>query len=138
METGEDEEDTIAKVVPKSEIHKHEERAEIFVASSVASLVFSAITFIIKDSLYLPLGLITTLLMLAQGFLGYRTGQSGGDLVYGWDAPRAYTVQEQVKVEAEPQGILPTPGMNTSESENPIDEAEEDELSEEEPDKEED
>ena len=119
MSLGEDEEEVVEKVVGKEALHRHEEHAEMFVASSVASTVFSATVLLVKLNAKFPLMLVSFILMLGQLFLGVRSGQSGGALVYVHKAAEAYSQNESA---GEPQGLLPTPGMNTSESEYPQDE----------------
>lgn len=119
LETGETEEHTVEKVVSKDLIHDHEEAAEIFVGSTVLALVLSIGVFFIRKEFQLPIKLGIALLGLLSCFLAYRTGTLGGELVYKHGAGSAYQIDENG-----PQGILPTPGMNTSESSSPTDENE--------------
>jgi len=86
LETGETDEKIAAKVVSKSLIHEHEEKAEIFVGVTVLALVVSVAAFFIKKDLqfYLQLGVV--ILSLVACFLAYRTGESGGELVYRYGA----------------------------------------------------
>lgn len=119
MSLGENEEEIVEKVVGKEALHRHEEHAEMFVASTVAATVFSATVLFVKTSAQFPLTLVSFIFMLGQLFLGIRTGQSGGALVYVHKAAEAYS---QGKSSHGPQSLLPTPGMNTSESEHPDDE----------------
>lgn len=119
MSLGENEEEIVEKVVGKEALHHHEEHAEMFVAATVAASVFSATVLFVKTSAQFPLMLVSFILMLGQLFLGVRSGQSGGALVYVHKAAEAYS---QNRLSQEPQGLLPTPGMNTSESEHPEDE----------------
>ena len=119
LETGETEEDTVEKVLSKDLIHDHEEAAEIFVGSTVLALVLSIGVFFIRKEFQLPIKLGIALIGLVSCYLAYRTGHLGGELVYKHGAGSAYQTDEK-----SPQGILPTPGMNTSESNSPTDENE--------------
>jgi uncharacterized membrane protein len=109
LESGENEEDVVEKVVSKKLIHEHEEAAEIFVGSAVISLVLSvAVFFIRKDIGFLiKMGIVFT--SLVSCFLAYRTGKFGGELVYKHGAASAYSEDGASR-------LLPTPGINTSES----------------------
>lgn len=117
LETGETEEHTVEKVVAKSIIHEHEEAAEIFVGSTVLALVLSIGAFFIRKEIGFPVKLGIAALTLVSCYLAYRTGLLGGELVYKHGAASAYT-------ESSEQGLLPTPGMNTSESASPAEENE--------------
>ena len=97
METGEDEEKVVEKVVGKKHLHDHEERAEMFVAFSVAASVLAIATLMIKPALQVYLMVTTLLLMLGQTGLAWRTGASGGELVYVHQAARAYQVSTPVE-----------------------------------------
>lgn len=116
LESGEDEEHQVAKVVSKKLIHEHEEAAEVFVGASVLVLVLSIGAFFLRNEFSFPFKLGVAALSLIACFLAYRTGKLGGELVYLHGAPNAYLES--------PQGILPTPGMNTSESPYPVNENE--------------
>lgn len=96
METGEDEEKVVEKVVGKKNLHDHEERAEMFVAFSVAASVLAIVAVLIKASVQLYVMLATLLLMIGQAGLAWRTGASGGELVYVHQAPSAYQVSTPV------------------------------------------
>lgn len=117
LETGETEEDRVEKVVSKKFIHEHEEAAEIFVGVSVLALVLSIGVFFLKKESAFPIHMVIVGLSLISGFLAYRTGELGGELVYVHGAADAYT-------QVESEGLLPTPGKNTSESPMPIEENE--------------
>ena len=119
MESGEEAEDVVEKVLDKKLIHEHEERAEIFVGSTVVSLVLSVAAFFLRKEFQFILKLAVCLISLVSGFLVYRTGESGGELVYRYGAASAYASQDKMS-----QGLLPTPGANTSESPMPTDENE--------------
>lgn len=120
LETGETEEHTVEKVVSKDLIHDHEEAAEIFVGSTVLALVLSIGVFFIRKEFQFPIKLGIALIGLVSCYLAYKTGTLGGELVYKHGAASAYGNHD----DNVPQGILPTPGMNTSESQMPADENE--------------
>ncbi|MGE3608707.1 MAG: DUF2231 domain-containing protein [Bacteriovoracaceae bacterium] len=117
LESGEEEEERVEKVVDEKFIEEHEEAAEIFVGSAVIALVISIAAFFIRKEYQFHLQILMAIVALVSCFLAARTGQLGGRLVYIYGAPLAY------KQEA-PQGILPTPGLNTSESSTPKEENE--------------
>jgi uncharacterized membrane protein len=117
LETGEVEEERVEGFVPKKLIHAHEEAGEIFVASTVIGLVLSIAAFFVRKEIGHPLKLSIALISVISSFLAYRTGELGGELVYKHDAGSSTYY-------GEPQGILPTPGMNTSESPFPVNEEE--------------
>lgn len=116
LETGETEEHAVEKVVNKDYIHEHEEAGEIFVGSAVLSLVLSIGVFFIRKELQFPIKLGIAVIGIISGFLAWRAGQLGGELVYKHGAASAYGHVE------ESNGLLPTPGQQTSES--PADENE--------------
>ena len=118
LETGENEEHLVEKVVSKKLIHEHEEAAEIFVGVSVIALVLSIGTFFLRKELGFRVQMVVALISLVAGYLAYRTGLLGGELVYKHGAAEAYTI------EAPAEGLLPTPGQNTSESPFPENENE--------------
>lgn len=107
LETGETEEHRVEKFVTKDLIHDHENAAEIFVGTSVLVLVFSVAAFFLRKELGFTVKMLIAGLSLVSCFTAYRAGKLGGELVYIHGA--AQTMDE-------PSGLLPTPGMNTSES----------------------
>jgi uncharacterized membrane protein len=117
LETGETEEHNVEKVVSKKIIHEHEEAAEVFVGVSVLALVLSIGAFFVRKDLGFKVKIAIAGVTIVSSYLAFRTGELGGELVYKHGAARAYEA-------AEPMGILPTPGMNTSESPYPVDENE--------------
>lgn len=116
METGEDEEEQVERVVAKKIIHEHEEAAEVFVGSMVVALVLSIAAFFLRKDVQFLLQLGIFVIGLVSCYLVYQVGETGGEMVYRHGAASAY-LQEG------PQGILPTPGMNTSESPLPDNES---------------
>lgn len=113
LETGETEEHTVEKVVSKKLIHQHEEAAEIFVGSAVLTLVLSIGVFFIRKELQFPVKVGIAIFGLISCYLAYKTSGLGGELVYKHGAASAYLIDESG------HGILPTPGLNTSESDAP-------------------
>jgi uncharacterized membrane protein len=118
LESGEAEEDKVEKVVGKKLIHEHEEAAEIFVGSTVLVLVLSIAVFFIRKDIGFAIKLGISGLGLISCYLAYQTGHLGGELVYEHGAASAYIEEHEA------QGILPTPGLQTSESINPTDDNE--------------
>ena len=116
LETGETEEDVVEKIVDEHYIHEHEEAAEIFVGFSVVTLVLGIGAFFIRKEFQFRLQLLVAVTSVLLVWLGYRAGRLGGELVYRHGAARAYT-------EIAPAELLPTPDMNTSESEIPVNES---------------
>jgi uncharacterized membrane protein len=110
LETGETEEHAVEKVVSKDYIHEHEEAAEIFVGSTVLALVLSVAVFFIRKEFQFPIKLSIAAIGLISCYLAYRTGVLGGELVYKHGAASAYGHVE------DSNGLLPTPGLKTSES----------------------
>lgn len=111
LETGETEEHSVEKIVGKEYVQEHEKAAEIFVGSSVLVLVFSVAAFFLRKELGFPIKLFIAFLSLISAFTGYRTGKLGGELVYVHGAAQAHLSDDSGQ-----QGILPTPGLQTSES----------------------
>jgi uncharacterized membrane protein len=118
LETGENEEHAVEKVLDKKYIQAHEESAEIFVGFTVLALVLSVGTYFLRTELQFVAQLVICAVTLISAYFAYNTGSLGGELVYRHGAAEAYTHKETSLNEA-PQGILPTPGMNTSESPMP-------------------
>lgn len=117
LETGETEEERVEKVVAREFIHEHEEAAEVFVGSAVITLVLSIAAFFIRKEIGFPLKLGIATLTVLSAYLAYRAGSMGGELVYKHGAGSAYMTEDAQ------HGILPTPGMNTSESHSEVNES---------------
>lgn len=90
LETGEDEEDRVERVVVESAIHGHEEAAERF-------LVLSGVLFLVSAGGLLPrtagqaARIVATAGAVALVASAVQVGHSGGELVYKYDAGRAYS-----------------------------------------------
>lgn len=120
MEAGEQEEMLVERVTGKLPIEDHEEMAEMLVAGAVVATALTVVGHLIKPGFrfYMQLGCV--LAMLANVWLAWRTGASGGALVYKFGAANAYISAQNLNGEANAaSGLLPTPGQNTSESEHP-------------------
>ncbi len=92
LRTGQAEEDRVERVVAEKVIEAHEEAAEAFVWGAGAILLLSAAAALVRREetarAAAAAATIGTLLVL---FLGYRTGEAGGRLVYQHGAASAYT-----------------------------------------------
>jgi uncharacterized membrane protein len=90
--TGENEEDTVERVVAEEPIHEHEEAAEAFMLASWFVLALAA-----AGALPGRLGRVgrvaTLLASLVLAFLGWRVGDLGGKLAYQEGAAAAYANQ---------------------------------------------
>jgi uncharacterized membrane protein len=91
LETGENEEDRVERVVAEKLIDAHAEAAEAFVWGAGAILLLHLAVVAIRDEktarAAASAATLGTLLVL---FLGYRTGEAGGALVYRHGAASAY------------------------------------------------
>jgi hypothetical protein len=121
LETGENEEDTVAKIVDKDLIGEHEKYAEIFVGVTVVATAISIVAFFLQTNIQFYAQLANVIILVVAAFFAYETGEHGGDLVYKYGATRAYELNLSNDVQ---MNILPTPGMNTSESPMPVEENE--------------
>lgn len=93
LETGEDEEHTVERVLSESLIENHEERAEVFMVATVVALVISLGLAAPWLPSMLPMKVVVGAVLLGQVALlalGYRVGHSGGELVYVHGAAQAY------------------------------------------------
>ena len=91
LRTGEAEEERVEKVVAERLIEAHEEAAEVFVWGSGAVLLLALGALAVRDERKArAIALAATAGTLVVLFLGYRTGQAGGELVYQHGAASAY------------------------------------------------
>lgn len=118
METGEDDEKIVKTVVEKKYIHEHEEAAEKYVGVTVLTLALSVAVYFLAPALQFPIRLGILALSLLACYFAYNAAHRGGELVYVHGAADAYDLENKDEPLDE-EGILPTPGMNTSESEYP-------------------
>ncbi len=95
LETGEEEEHKVERVIAESVIEKHEEKAEAFMIGTVVVFIMSlSILLPVANTLTKPIIgvlLVGQLVLLA---LGYRVGHSGGELVYVHGAAQAYVTDQ--------------------------------------------
>lgn len=91
MRSGEGDEEQVEKVVSGKIIHEHEEAAEVFTwaaAGIFAVMIGAAVTASKRPGL--PLAAVAAVGTLGVAWLGYRTGQAGGELVYQHGAAQAF------------------------------------------------
>jgi len=93
VETGEDEEDAVEEVVDGDFIHEHEERAELFRNLAVLTLLIG-FGGLARGKLGAFSRGAGTGMAFALAVLAWRTGESGGDLVYQHGAAGAYVEAE--------------------------------------------
>ncbi|MCB9735068.1 MAG: hypothetical protein H6745_20970 [Deltaproteobacteria bacterium] len=95
MQTGEGAEHEVKGVVPRAAIHEHEEHAETFVWVGVGALVVAIAALgsqiARKEAAARALALAFAVATLVVAFLGFRTGEAGGELVYVHNAGSAYS-----------------------------------------------
>lgn len=118
METGENEEKIVKTVVEKKYIHEHEEAAEKYVGVTVLTLALSVAVYFLAPALQFPIRLGIFALSLLACYFAYDAGHRGGELVYVHGAADAYDIENKDEPIDE-DGLLPTPGINTSESDFP-------------------
>jgi len=91
MNTGEEEEEVVEKVVNERLIEEHEERAEAFVWSAGVTLALSTAVLVLGPQQVGAAALVTAAAAAVTLGLGYRVGHSGGELVFKHGAASAYT-----------------------------------------------
>lgn len=89
MESGEDQEERVERVVPERYIEEHEERAEAFVWAGAATILVLAAGLVASPAGAAArlVGVVATMVVLG---LGIRVGHSGGELVYKHGAAAVY------------------------------------------------
>lgn len=122
LDSGEKEEPVVEKVLEKKFIQQHEETAEIFVGTTVLALVLSVGAFFLRKELQFAVQLAIFFVSLVSCYFVASTASLGGKLVYDHGAGRAY-VKEPI-LGPPPESLLPTPGLDTSESGQPANESE--------------
>lgn len=91
LETGEDQEDIVEKVVDEKFIEQHEEAAEALFYLSIVAFGSSLIPLTINKKNALKVSLTAIVILQAALLLqAYKTGHSGGELVYIHKAVDAY------------------------------------------------
>jgi len=91
MNTGEDEEEVVEKVVSERLIEAHEEKAEAFVWGAGVTLALSVAVLLLGPQQVGAAAMVTTLATAVTLGLGYRVGHSGGELVFKHGAAAAYS-----------------------------------------------
>jgi hypothetical protein len=99
VETGEDEEEVVEDVIDHDIIHEHEERAELFRNLSLLTLMIGFAGFVKGKVGAFGRGAGTGMVFLLA-VLAWRTGESGGELVYEHGAANAY-IEELAPAAAE-------------------------------------
>jgi hypothetical protein len=92
LRSGEQEEERVERVVAERLIEDHEEAAEAFVWAAGAILVLQVLAgMLAREALARGVAAAAVAGTLLVLFLGYRTGEAGGRLVYEHGAASAYT-----------------------------------------------
>lgn len=97
LETGEDQEDAVERIVPRTAFKTHEEGAERFLWLSVGVLGIAGVG-LLNGRLGKGARVLAT---VGSGVLlvaGYNVGHSGGQLIYKYGAASAYTADSTVAV----------------------------------------
>lgn len=90
VETGEDQEERVEKVVAEEHIDEHAEAAEWFAyAATATALIFAA--GVARDRVGRPARVVATLASLFLLASAVRVGHLGGELVYKYGAGSAYS-----------------------------------------------
>ena len=97
LQTGEQQEERVEDVVPRTSIHQHEEAADAFMAVSAGVLVL-AIGGLAAGRLGQASRWVTAAGTLAVLVAGWNVGHSGGMLVYRDGAGSAYTQPGQQRL----------------------------------------
>lgn len=90
LQTGENEEERVEKVVGESALEGHEEAAELFLWSAGLVVLLSSAGFLRGRAGGIA-RIVATVGTLALVGAGYNVGHSGGGLVYGQNAGSAYS-----------------------------------------------
>ena len=94
MQLGEREEDAVEKVVAKTVIHEHEDRAEVFVWAAAAVLVGAAATLVVPSGAVGAVAGVVAAGTIAVAALGALTGHAGGQIVYAHGGAAAFASRE--------------------------------------------
>jgi len=105
IETGEDQEDKVERLVPKAAFETHEEAADAFLWLSVGVLGIAA-AGLLNGRVGGPARILATAGSLALLVAGYRVGHSGGALVYTHGAANAYVQKTAADIS---RNSTPTP-----------------------------
>jgi hypothetical protein len=89
METGEDQEERVEAIVPRSALHAHNEAATLFVALSAGVLLIAGVG-VLSGKVGAAARITATVASVGLLVAGYRVGHSGGALVYTHGAGSAF------------------------------------------------
>lgn len=105
MRSGDADGERVERVVSESRIEAHEEAAEVFVWGAAAVLALAIGAALVRaEGAARPIATLAAAGTLVVLFLGYRTGQAGGELVYRHGAASAFTSAQGLS----PAGEAPT------------------------------
>jgi hypothetical protein len=90
VETGEDQDERVERVVASKPLSAHEEMAETFLASSAALVLIAGVGLIV-GGIGRAARIVTAAGSAALLIVAARVGHSGGELVYRYGAAAAYT-----------------------------------------------
>lgn len=94
LQTGEEDEEIVERVVSHKLIHEHEEAGEAFFLTSIGVLaLFVAAGVVRSERVALPLAAVALAGTVAVLGLGVRVGAMGGELVYEHNAGSAFSKQ---------------------------------------------
>jgi len=97
VETGENDEDVVERVVPRDAVHEHEEIAETFLLLTGVVLVVSAAGLVPVPAVARTARILGTVGTFVLVVIGWKVGHTGGDLVYKHGAASAFTELAAVK-----------------------------------------
>lgn len=123
LSSGEGEEDIVVQFVPKKIIGQHENMAEVFSGLSVILLGVMMVINFVQEKVAKYFRIIAAVFSIIPLGVGLYAGRLGGQIAYAHGGAEAYYAAN-FDQQDDKMGILPTPGMNTSESDFPVDELE--------------
>lgn len=92
LRTGSADEDRVEKLVGEARIEAHEEAAELFVWGAAGVLAVAlAVAGVRKEGASQALAALAVVGSVAVLFLGYRTGEAGGRIVYADNGVSVFT-----------------------------------------------
>jgi len=108
IETGEDQEEKVEKVVAERHIEAHADAAERFLYVAIGAALVSA-TGLLRGGLGGTGRAVTVAAGLAVLAAGVAVGHAGGELVYKYGAARAYTSEAESPLAAAPDADAARP-----------------------------
>lgn len=90
VETGENEEHRVERVTGEAPVKAHEQAAKLLLKGAGANLAVGFIAAVVPAVALPATATVSMLGTIAVAYLGYRTGASGGELVYVHGAGAAY------------------------------------------------